>query len=156
MVAGAEPDKAAEHVALGCLARREHSAEELRQKLRGKGYTEEVIESLLAHLQQQNLQSDARFTEAYIRYRQTKGFGPIRITHELRQKGVAQTLIDLRLNDGELPWATLIARVRSKRFGRGLPTGAAETAKQRQFLLYRGFSAEQVHWLLSGKASDFA
>ena len=151
-----DESRQAERDALRLLSRREYSAEELRQKLRAKSHDSELIESLLQNLQRQNLQSDERFTEAYIRFRQSKGFGPVRIGHELQQKGVPQTLIDQGLNNSEISWDEAIRDVHRKRFGDQLPSTAEERVKQGRFLQYRGFSSQQVHWLLSGKALEFA
>jgi regulatory protein len=65
------------------LARREHSAHELRQKLEKREFDRDEIELALEVLQQNNLQSDARFTESYVNHRTNAGLGPIKIAHEL-------------------------------------------------------------------------
>ena len=48
---------------------------------------------MLDELEQENLLSDARYTEAYIRQRGARGYGPDRIRQELRQKGVDGCLL---------------------------------------------------------------
>ncbi|HIL93525.1 MAG TPA: regulatory protein RecX, partial [Cycloclasticus sp.] len=75
----------------GCfalLARREHSQRELRQKLKAKGFDEDDIDLLLEELSEKNWQSDERFAESYSRSRLLKGFGPVRIQYELKERGV--------------------------------------------------------------------
>ena len=62
--------------AMDFLARREHSVYELKQKLFIK-YPDSTLgdlENTLDELRQENLQSDHRFDESYVRYRKTKGF----------------------------------------------------------------------------------
>ena len=94
--------------AVGLLARREHSARELVQKLRSRGGTAEVIETVLQRLVDGRLQSDERYTEVYLRQRSSKGYGPQRIVSELRERGVADSLISARLRkaeeEGEVDW----------------------------------------------------
>ena len=57
------------------LARREHSAFEVRRKLKQKDLPESEIEEAVERLQQEGLLSDRRFAEAYIHMRAGKGYG---------------------------------------------------------------------------------
>ena len=61
--------------AMDYLARREHSIYELKQKLFIKypDSTLEDLENALDELRSENLQSDHRFAECYVRYRKSKG-----------------------------------------------------------------------------------
>ena len=79
--------------ALDILSRREHSVLELKQKLQKKFDTEYVIEETISRLKKNNLLDDCRFSESYVVYRKRKGFGPIKISNELKLKGVAENLI---------------------------------------------------------------
>ena len=74
-------------VAIDLLSRREHSQLELRKKLVAKGFADDEVDELLLRLHEENLQSDERYAESYVRQRVDKGYGPIRIRQELRQKG---------------------------------------------------------------------
>ncbi|WP_027330797.1 regulatory protein RecX [Marinimicrobium agarilyticum] len=133
--------------AMNLLARREHSALELREKL-VKRFADEAhgldIDSVLSRLAEQGLQSDERFTEAFITSRERQGKGPLRIEQELRQKGVAEALVAQYLDEADECWAGLAREVRSKRFGDGPIQTPREKARQMRFLQYRGFSHEQV------------
>ena len=84
----------AKSVAVKLLSRREHSALELRDKLAKREFDEDEIELAIDELQQGGWLSDERFAEAYIRMRQLKGFGPIRISMELNERGVDEGIID--------------------------------------------------------------
>lgn len=126
------------------LARREHSAAELFHKLRMRGYDEASIQAVIDALGKEGLQSDVRYTENYIHSRIEKGYGPVRIVQELRQKGINDELIQLHLAEQEPDWLELAGQVRMKRFGRNMPRDLKEQAKQSRFLQQRGFSGEQI------------
>jgi len=55
--------------AMDYLARREHSEQELTRKLTVRGFGEVLIETALAELVTDGLQSDARFAEAFVNSR---------------------------------------------------------------------------------------
>jgi len=140
--------------AVGLLARREHSARELRGKLIAKGYPVELVVSALEQLVAQGLLSDARFAEVFARSRSHKGFGAARIAQELRMRGVTDEQIAPVLSDAKETWRAQIAHVRRKRFGEALPQTNADRAKQARFLLQRGFTSEQVRAVLRGLTEE--
>ncbi len=134
--------------ALNFLARREHSRHELKQKLTLKGYGSNQIESELLTLAQEGLQSDARFAEAYVRVRVEAGFGPRRISMELRQRGVSDSLIHDHLSQDPAFWWEALLSVWRKKYDRGQAIGPKAYAKAARFLTQRGFDPEQIHRLL--------
>lgn len=103
---------------------------------------------VVSDLKQEGLQSDARFTDALLHNRVEKGYGPSRIAHELREKGVGDDLIEAALHSEEIDWDTCAVRVREKKFGRSKPESFREQAKQSRFLQYRGFTGEQIRGAL--------
>jgi len=133
--------------ALRLLARREHSREELRRKLRRGGHPEALVERVLEALAREGLQDDRRFAEAYLRARRERGYGPLRVAVELRQRGVDRDLVERVLaeqGEGEGPWEAVLERARRQRFGAAPPRDEAERARQVRFLQQRGFPLEQV------------
>lgn len=102
---------------------------------------------MLAALQAEGLQSDARFTEAYVRHRSERGYGPLRIRQELRERGIAAELIDLHLYDPGAEWELRLAELRRRKFGASRPADYREQARQSRFLFQRGFSTEQIRRL---------
>lgn len=130
--------------ALAMQARREHSRQEIRQKLLDLGGRTDVVEPLLDALVQRRLQSDERFAEIYVRSRAERGYGPRVIEAELRGKGLAPELLEEALSDSGYDWLEQAALVRQKRFGRSLPSDMKEKARQLRFLQYRGFTGSQV------------
>ncbi len=130
--------------AIRYLSRREHSAFELRQKLIKIGFSEEEIEATLAKLIELDLQSDARFTESFIRYRQGQGRGPVRIKQELLERGIHEELIRSQLNEHDESWFDIAKRVFEKKF-KGKPfQDFKEKAKAMRFLQYSGFTYDHI------------
>lgn len=129
--------------AMDLLSRREHLRSELEIKLNKRfGPDLEDIGAVLDQLEQDQLLSDQRFTEAYVRYRSGRGYGPARIQQDLRQKGVDAELITEALAVCETDWAKLAREVRHKKFGVEIPADFEEKSRQLRFLQYRGFGGE--------------
>ena len=126
------------------LARREHSEQELQRKLQARGYTPETIGEALAGLKAAGIQSDARFTEVYIRNRVANGHGPVRITRELYERGISRELVTQVLAALEMDWKEQVQAVRQKKFGPQAPSDTKEQARQSRFLQYRGFTYQQI------------
>ena len=135
--------------AIMLLTRREHSAQELSQKLIVKGYDAGLMPSLLQNLMQEGLQSDSRFAESYMRFRREKGFGPIHIQQELQQRGVSADVISAIVDVRDTKWLEYLESARKKRFGQELPQNLKDRAKQTRFLAYRGFSQDQISGVFS-------
>lgn len=134
--------------ALDFLARREHSLLELRRKLQKRfPDASDLIEDALAKLVTEKLQSDARFTESFTHHRINQGFGPIRIRHELHERGIAETLIEQYLDRDDNVWQEHITALWQKRFRAIKPKDYTEQAKQSRFLQYRGFTVSQINAL---------
>lgn len=138
------------NIALGLLARREHSRHELQRKLLQKLPAEddrETIPALLDKLTEQGLLSDERFTEAYVNMRARKGYGPERIAMELAERGVegalAQSFLDER-ND----WEDLLMQTWRKKFKSG-PASYPEKARQMRFLHFRGYDTAAIQRLFN-------
>jgi regulatory protein len=130
--------------AMDLLARREHSEQELRQKLKTREYDADAIDEILQALKKDRLQSDERFTESYVNHRFNAGVGPLKIRYELRQKGVSDRLADEFLEPLSDQWDELMTRQRIRKYGASIPNDYAERMKQARFLQNRGFSPESV------------
>ena len=126
------------------LAGREHSSSELRRKLLDRGCESAAVERILAGLREKRLLSDERFAESYVEQRVGKGYGPLRIRAELRERGIEGPLIDRLLALDDADWLERLAEIHKKKFGSRPPGTRAELARQARFLEYRGFSTSQV------------
>lgn len=102
----------------------------------------------------EGLLSDERFAEILVRSRRERGHGPLRITKELEEKGLAQDAIERWVDPRSRDWIAQASRVRRRKFGARPPKDYAERAKQARFLQYRGFTFEQIKRALSKGSED--
>jgi regulatory protein len=166
--------------AIGLLANREHSRQELGRKLlrlaraqarreqqaladggadspalhespgRVDAASGESIEALLDWLQAQGYLSETRFVESRVHARAAR-YGNLRIQQELAQHGVApDEASQLLLKQTELARAR---QVWERKFGQPAQDAAAR-AKQMRFLAARGFSGEVIRKVVQGTDQD--
>ena len=136
-------------VAVGLLARREHSVRQLGYKLAKRGFDDEAITSALEACQQQNLQSDVRFAEGLCRSRIARGYGPSVIKQLLAHEGVASDIIEHVFDEisQDIDWVAEASLVWMKKFRTSDDASNLARQKQRQFLRYRGFTDATVRAL---------
>jgi len=138
--------------AMNLLARREHSRRELRQKLlkkfSGVGVhleeNAEIVERQLDQLAQENLQSDERFAQSYVRMRAGRGYGPRRIRQELRERGLSDDELVVAFEAMEESWFDLAWSAFEKKFGASPSEDIKERARRVRFMQYRGFGREHI------------
>ncbi len=138
------PLSAARLNAMDYLARRDHSKQELKLKLKKKGHALEDITQAITELDQKGLINESRFTENFIRYKRNRGFGPERIQLELNARGIDDATIAEQLRLADNGWSNDARKVWQKHFKGKYPENYAEKAKQMRFLQYRGFNREQI------------
>jgi len=134
--------------AIAFLAIRPRSSEEVRRRLRRRGFPGEAIEEVLARLTAAGYLNDAAFAAEWARSRQARqGLGPLRLSRELKAKGLSDVEIAAAL-DGlrqerevvEVAAETAARRMKSLR---ALPP---EVGRRRlaAYLERRGFPAEVI------------
>lgn len=128
--------------AMNLLARREHSVWELRRKLRRRFSDDALLDEQLSRLTEQNLQSDMRFAESYLRQRIASGYGPVRLREELRERGVCRTDIAQIIDDIQIDWRAHAIKVMQSKFGELPSRDIKEEARRARFMQHRGFTAE--------------
>ncbi len=146
------------------LSTREHSAEELRQKLLNKQQDPEKIEDLLLEFAEKGYQSDYRTAFMLIREGIRKGRGRNRIKQDFFKRKISlpnniDELIDIANETSaeffdlidetneynkvhashQVNWLKLAVEARVKKYGSEIPTQAKDKGKQLRFLQYRGF-----------------
>ena len=136
--------------AVALLARREHAHFELMRKLSAKGFEDALIETVLNELSSEQLLSEHRFANEFVRSRAAKGYGPNRIRSELQARRVDEVIIEAYLQS-DWDWFEQAVRVNEKRFGDKAVSDVKIRAKQYRFLQYRGFSPEQISAALRQK-----
>jgi regulatory protein len=134
--------------AMGMLAGREYLRTQLATKLENKFDNSPLIPAVLDQLAHENLQSDLRFIEAFIRSRISRGQGYTRIRLDLKSRGAEPILVDQLLNEVDVDWFELAKATAQQKFGNNQPIDAREKAKRIRFLQYRGFSFDQISYAL--------
>lgn len=132
------------NAAIGLLARREHSAQELRQKLQKKGLSKDDVAVAVLACQERGYQSDMRFCEQFCRLRIQQGYGPIRIEQELKARGIAAPLIELTVHGHTIDWDNIVLQLIQKKTKGKLLSNLQERLKIKRYLYYRGFPAELI------------
>lgn len=130
-------------IAVRYLTRREYGIEELRRKLIQRGSDSAIAEKVVCQLADENLVSDQRFTEMYVRTRMRHLFGPVKIRGELRSRGISDHLISEAMPDGEEAWFDNASQWAEKRCRGELDY--AGRAKIHRGLMNRGFTHEQAN-----------
>lgn len=103
----------------------------------------------MTQLKQDGSQSDQRFTDSFIYNRMQRGYGPLRIRQELRERGVDDGIISGTLNVGNDDWMARLTEVHAKKFGASIPADYRKRARQTRFLEYRGFTSDQIRRLFN-------
>ncbi len=134
----------ARQIAMRALANREHSRGELVDKLERKGIDRDLAHRAVAQLAEEGLQSEDRFVESFVRSRIERGYGPILIRQELRQREVADDAIDEHLTHEQGFWAGRASRALEKRF-KVAPDSREDWGRQARYLARRGFSADLIY-----------
>ena len=132
---------------LDWLSRREHSAFEVERKLKERFPDDlSLVPLVLARLQASGLQDDYRFAEMLVRYRASRGQGPIKIRGELKAKGVAQVVVSDVLSRSSFDWSEVASSVLAKKYGEPgeMSLTPKERARRQRFLQSRGFPYEHI------------
>ena len=124
------------------LARREYSSKEIYQKMSRRVEYKEMLDDVIQQLVEDGLISDARFAESYFQSRKNRGFGPLRIKNELKQKGVNESLFN-EIQEGT-DWSILALKVLEKKVKGKFPEEKKEVLKLKNFLNYRGFNFQHI------------
>jgi regulatory protein len=126
------------------LGRREYSVFELDQRIRRKWPQMEsgAAADLLEALVNENLLSDERFTESFVRASIRKQQGPLKIRAALRARGVTDALISSELGRHSDRWIDLAAEWLQRQHAGPLDFDARKKYYRR--LLSRGFSHDQA------------
>lgn len=129
------------------LARRDYSQQEMYQKLAGLNIDPSLIEDAMTRLMQEGWVNDKRLAENYVYSRQQKGYGPIRISHELASRGISTDIIHSLINHTDACWLEIAMKIKQKHF-RHRSSNVKEWLKQVRFFYQRGFEKEMIETLI--------
>jgi regulatory protein len=134
-------------LALDCLARRDHSAAEVRRKLTDRGYAPDVAADVVDRLCAEKLVDDRRYVENFISLHAARGQGPLRIRADLRKSGIEGELVEHAL-EAYPDWLLQLRKAHQKKFGTRQSADYADQVRRARFLGYRGFTGGQIRMAL--------
>ncbi|MBK1720764.1 RecX family transcriptional regulator [Thiocystis violacea] len=118
------------------------------RKIQARGFSDGDAGLVLDRLERDGALDERRLAEQYVSERAHKGFGPLRIRAELREKGLADDLIGRYLHPFDEAWSEYLARAHERRFHAGQPIDRSDYAKQARFLEQRGFPVDAIRRFL--------
>ena len=124
------------------LSRREHSSREIFKKLSPRVESKELLEEEIEKLKADGLLSDERFAESYFQSRKNRGYGPLRIRNELKQRGVGDQIFYPLSN--EIEWSEFALEALKKKVSGNMPNETKDILKLKRFLNYRGFDFQDI------------
>ena len=124
------------------LSRREHSSREILKKMSNRVESKEMLLDSIKELVDDGLLSDERFAESYFQSRKNKGYGPLRIRNELKQRGVGDQIFSSLSN--KVDWSKYALEALKKKMNGDLPSETKDVLKLKRFLNYRGFDFQDI------------
>jgi regulatory protein len=131
------------------LARRAHSEQELADKLLTKGFTEKAVARTIARLKEQGYLNDANLAADQTERLRARGVGAQGIKVKLKQKGIAEQVIEQTLeSSGTTEELKSAHQLLASRFSADALKQSQQYARAFRFLLRRGYSQDVVESLL--------
>ena len=134
--------------AVGYLSASPRAKKEIMCYLADKGYDKNIIEQTVAKLDAYHYIDDYLYAQSYIKSK-SKKYGAFRISAELRQKGIAQEIIDELQGDAPEDNIIEIANKYLKSHK------SADKQKLKRFLAGRGFSWDSINGAVSQLSGAF-
>lgn len=117
------------------LERRDHSENELREKLARKTGNQQWIDTVIKECFQYNYLNDARFTQSFIRTSQNKGYGINRIKRDLQRKGITTAKLNEAFMDDQFDYIASAVELLSKKYNKRLEN---QNIKQKAMAFLQG------------------
>jgi regulatory protein len=141
------------------LAIRSRSEEELKKKLRQKGFRESLIDQAVSSLREKGYLNDAEFSLDFAQHLlRTRHYGVIRIVEELRKKGIPAGIIRDTINSlkGEVDEKAMVINVLEARLRGSDYIRMDEKGKRRiiQYLSRKGFHLNIIYEVLKSRNWD--
>jgi len=148
-------NKAILHKSIDLLSRREHSIQELQQKLLQREFLLEDISPVIDYLLEEDYLNEQRYTESMFRLRVNKGYGKRYIENELSQKGINSSQISSANEVQSIDWYLQAELAYSKKFGQKEIIGQKDKVKRIRFLQYRGFSTDEIMTVVNAQRLSY-
>ena len=137
----------AKSTAFRLLKIRSRSEHEIKERLKRKTISPEIVERTVLYLKNQRLLDDQKFARDWINARLTKSYGLRRIAFELKEKGINSELINEELSCAREDYnEENIVRELAKRCKEKYKNTDKTKRKRRifEYLARRGFSLEAI------------
>ncbi len=125
------------------LGRRDHSEQELRQKLARKTDNQQWIDAVINECFEYNYLNDTRFIESFIRASQNKGYGINRIKRDLQHKGITAKQLNTALMDQPFDYLASAAELLARKYNRHLGNPSSKQ-KAMAFLQGKGHDFDAI------------
>ena len=143
--------------ALKFLSYRPRSEAEVRTKLAQSGFSAKIVEPALEKLRSLKLLDDEAFARSFTQVRiEGRGYGPLRLERELRQKGVAQPIVGKILSEafGKQEGKESARALVEKRFGGKDLSDAKNLRRAISLLQSRGYRDSVIAEVLKRPFGD--
>lgn len=132
----------------GYCAYQERCNKEVRQKLKEMGMIPMAMESIIAHLIQENYLNEARFAQSFTHGKfHIKKWGKNRILAELKNRDISFYNIELALREiDEETYSVVLRQLAKKRISQ-LKEDDIQKKRRKlaDYLLYRGWESDRVY-----------
>jgi regulatory protein len=127
------------------LSMREHSKQELADKLLKKNYEKTLVMQCIEEFSEKDLQSDYRYAESFVRSKFNDHKGENFIRSSLRNKGISSLLIDkIMLDYDQEDWLQKAILALEKKVFKSNLDKSVQIKKQNAFLNSRGFTFKVI------------
>ena len=116
----------------------------MENKLIRRGFDEHMVSHAMTKLIENDLQSDDRYLEDFVRSRLLKGHGPVKIVQELAQRGIDESKASAHLEDLQIDWLEQAKSTYLKKFRENSAIDMQEKAKRVRFMQSRGFPSDII------------
>lgn len=126
----------------------ERCHKEVIQKLRDMGMIPEAIDHIVVKLMQENFLNEERYAKAFVSGKfRIKKWGRLRLTRELKQKGIGKTLINMAIQTiGDDDYINTFNELAEKKVAVIKETNVLKKKKKlADYLFYRGWESHLVY-----------
>jgi len=137
----------AKNYAFLLLKYRLRSCKEIRDRLKRKNFSSDIIETVIKDLSENKFLDDQAFARAWSDYRLRNKIGIRRLWLELKAKGIPKELIEKQINQAKNEYneeETIEEIIKQKVRKLSSPVDLGAKRRIYSFLLRRGFSPERV------------
>ncbi len=135
--------------ALYWLSKRDYSVADFQKKLDKVCEIDEMKNTLLQQLIENDWLSEERYIKAFIRHKVSAGLGHYRIINDLKQHGIKSQDAEHWIEESNTDWFEQAKSTYQRKYGETEIQDHKERAKRFRYMQYRGFSIDQINYAIS-------